>query len=86
MNNKNISKKIARIFGMTTFIILRIKGINNVLQIVLGFIYLIACIFFSIESIRNAKENTLEEMNKNLKILDWAIYVSFATILILLFI
>lgn len=71
---------------MTTFIILRIKGINNVLQIVLGFIYLIACIFFSVKSIRNAKENTLEEMNKNLKILDWAIYVSYATILILLFI
>lgn len=46
---------------------------------------LIACIFFSIKSIRNSKENTLEEMNKNLKILDWAIYVSYATILILLF-
>lgn len=86
MNNKNIFTKIAGIFGMTTFIILRIKGINNVLQIVLGFIYLIACIFFSIKSIRNSKENTLEEMNKNLKILDWAIYVSYATILILLFI
>lgn len=52
---------------MTTFIILRIKGINNVLQIVLGFIYLIACIFFSVKSIRNAKENTLEEMNKKFK-------------------
>lgn len=86
MNNKNIFTKIAGIFGMTTFIILRIKGINNVLQIILGFIYLISCIFFSIKSIRNSKENTLEEMNKNLKILDWAIYVSYATILILLFI
>lgn len=86
MNNKNIFTTIAGIFSMTTFIILRIKGINNVLQIVLGFIYLTACIFFSIKSIRNDKENTLEEMNKNLKILDLAICVSYATILILLFI
>lgn len=87
MNNKNIFSEIAEIFGLTTLIIIRIKGMNVVLQIILGIICTIICIFFIIQSNKYPKENSLEEMNRHLKILDWAIYLSYFTIiLILLFI
>ena len=48
----NIFPDLVGISGMTAFIIIRIQGINTVLQIVLAIIYSMACVFFTILSIK----------------------------------
>ena len=51
----NIFPDLVGISGMTAFIIIRIQGINTVLQTVLAIIYSMACVFFTILSIKSTK-------------------------------
>ena len=52
----NIFPDLVGISGMTAFIIIRIQGINTVLQIVLAIIYSMACVFLQFYPLNLLKE------------------------------
>lgn len=79
----NIFPDLVGISGMTAFIIIRIQGINTVLQIVLAIIYSMACVFFTILSIKSTKGKKLA-FGKSMQLLHYTLCTSYLTILILL--
>ena len=80
---KNIFPDLVGVSGMTVFIILRIKGINTFLQIVLASAYALASVFYTILSFKSTKGNNLA-VDKSMQLLHYTLYASYITILILL--
>ena len=70
---------------MTAIIIVRIENSNEFLKNVLASLYAVICVFYAIQSGRNAKVST-SETDKCLKQLHYALIISYISILIVLMI
>jgi Ca2+/Na+ antiporter len=82
MTKKNILTDIAGVFGMTTLIIVRLDN-NIYLKSFLAIIFLVFCVFYTIQSLKKEKTITMN-INDSYKIFHYSVYVSLLTILFLL--
>ncbi len=82
MTIKNILTDIAGVFGMTAMIIVRLDN-NIYLKSFLAIIFLVFCVFYTIQSLKKEKTITMN-INDSYKIFHYSVYVSLLTILFLL--